>query len=50
MSYQTNLMIYGPGGYKMSDFIRVGVPVTVVYALAFAGAVALDAWIPWIKS
>lgn len=49
MSYQTNLMIYGPGGYRMMDFIRVGVPVTVVYSAAFAGAIWLNQWIPWIN-
>lgn len=27
--YQTNLMVYGPGGYKYTDFIRVGAPVTL---------------------
>lgn len=31
VSYQTNLMVYGPGGYKSSDFLRVGAPLTVMY-------------------
>ena len=30
MGYQTNLMIYGPGGYKFKDFIRVGAPLQVL--------------------
>lgn len=29
-SYQTNLMVYGPGGYKFSDFVRMGVPMTLI--------------------
>ena len=31
--YQTNLMVYGPGGYTFRDFLRVGVPLTIVYAV-----------------
>jgi di/tricarboxylate transporter len=27
VSYQTNLMVYGPGGYRFTDFIRVGLPL-----------------------
>ncbi len=28
--YQTNLMVQGPGGYQFMDFVKVGVPLTVV--------------------
>jgi di/tricarboxylate transporter len=28
--YQTNLMVYGPGGYSFADFARVGVPLTIL--------------------
>ena len=27
--YQTNLMVYGPGGYKANDFLRLGVPLSL---------------------
>lgn len=31
ISYQTNLIIYGPGGYKFKDFLKIGLPVNIVY-------------------
>ena len=33
MGYQTNLMVYGPGGYKFSDFVKIGVPLTIVVGI-----------------
>lgn len=33
MSYQTNLMVYGPGGYKFNDFVKLGLPLTLFYGL-----------------
>ena len=32
IGYQTNLMVYGPGGYRFSDFTRIGVPLTILLA------------------
>uniref|UniRef100_UPI00404B8FDC SLC13 family permease n=1 Tax=Flavobacterium sp. TaxID=239 RepID=UPI00404B8FDC len=31
--YQTNLMVYGPGNYTMKDFLKVGIPFTIVYGV-----------------
>ena len=36
LGYQTNLMVMGPGNYKFSDFIRVGLPMNI-----FIGAITL---------
>ena len=33
VGYQTNLMIYGPGGYKFRDFIIVGAPLEIILAI-----------------
>ncbi len=30
MGYQTHMMIYGPGGYKFADFLRVGIPLNII--------------------
>ena len=31
IGYQTNLIVYGPGGYNFRDFFKIGLPVTLVY-------------------
>ena len=31
MSYQTNLMVYGPGGYKFQDFFWTGLPLQLIF-------------------
>jgi di/tricarboxylate transporter len=30
---QTNLMVYGPGGYRFGDYMRFGLPLTIVVAV-----------------
>jgi di/tricarboxylate transporter len=34
--YQTNLLILSAGGYKFTDFLRVGIPLTVVMWIGFS--------------
>jgi di/tricarboxylate transporter len=34
IGHHGNLLIYGPGHYQFSDFVRVGVPLTLIIALA----------------
>ncbi len=31
IGYQTNLMVYGPGGYSFKDFFKIGFPLTLIY-------------------
>lgn len=37
LGYQTHLMVYGPGGYRLSDFARMGVPLDLLM-----GAIAVS--------
>ena len=41
ISYQTNLMVYGPGGYKFRDYLRIGIPMQVLTGLVAIVLVAL---------
>lgn len=43
MGYQTNLMIYGPGGYKFRDYVRFGGPLNLL-VMAITVALASLIW------
>jgi len=38
VGYQTNVMVYGPGGYRYTDYSRLGAPLTL---LAITGILVL---------
>jgi di/tricarboxylate transporter len=42
IGYQTNLMVYGPGGYRFADFLRAGIPLQIV-----VGVISC-VLIPWV--
>jgi di/tricarboxylate transporter len=33
IGYQTNMMVYGPGGYRFGDFLRFGIPLHVAVGI-----------------
>lgn len=41
IGYQTNLIVYGPGGYNFKDFFRIGFPVTIVYLVTIISGLLL---------
>jgi di/tricarboxylate transporter len=41
IGYQTNLMVYGPGGYRFTDFLRVGAPLQLVLTVVVTLGIAL---------
>lgn len=38
IGYQTNMIVFGPGSYQFSDFMKIGFPVTIIYlSVSLAG-------------
>lgn len=45
IGYQTNLFVYAPGGYRFTDYVRVGLPLQVV--LLIVSLVVIPWWWPF---
>jgi di/tricarboxylate transporter len=41
IGYQTNMLVYGPGGYRFTDFIRVGLPLNLSLGLVVSLTIPL---------
>jgi di/tricarboxylate transporter len=41
LGYQTNLMVYGPGGYRFSDFLRAGIPMNILVGVTAVSTLLL---------
>ncbi len=41
VGYQTNLFVYGPGGYRFTDYVKVGTPLQLLFAVVTTGGIML---------
>jgi len=41
IGYQTNMLVYGPGGYRFTDFMRVGIPMNLLLGVTASLAIPL---------
>ncbi|WP_254762470.1 SLC13 family permease [Natrinema marinum] len=41
IGYQTNLFVYGPGGYRFGDYFRIGAPLQLLLSVVTVGGIAL---------
>ena len=43
IGYQTNTMVYGPGRYRFTDYLRLGVPMSILTLVLLTALVAAAA-------
>src|SRR5690554_3569748 len=41
LGYQTNLMVYGPGRYRFTDYVRIGTPLSLLVGVVAVGLIPL---------
>ena len=49
IGHQTNLMVYGPGGYRYSDYLRLGLPVSLIAWIVASVGIPLLTGVPFGK-
>lgn len=42
IGYQTNLIVFGPGGYRFVDYIKVGLPLNIIYMIV---TISIVSWV-----
>ena len=41
IGYQTNTLVYGPGGYRFTDFLRIGIPLNLTLSVLVSAVIPL---------
>jgi di/tricarboxylate transporter len=41
IGYQTHMMVFGPGGYRFSDFVKIGLPLNILWLIVTCALVPL---------
>lgn len=41
LGYQTNMMVFGPGGYRYTDFVKVGLPMNLFIGMVTVGVISV---------
>jgi len=41
IGYQTNMLVYGPGGYRFTDFMKIGIPLNLSLGLVVSLVIPL---------
>ena len=48
IGYQTSLMVYGPGGYRFSDYLRFGIPLDLLLEGSMENFLVVSQFVQWM--